>query len=252
MNVFLPRSSFVKTSARRTRHARSPRQLRVSGIAAFVVLAAIAVMLSTVRSSEARATRARKQSSTTSSANVQNGKLIFERQGCNKCHGSQGEGISAPGQNGGVPRIASTTLALPAFVQLVRKPKGQMPPFNSQQVSDSELADVYAFLRSLTPPVNHEASTAANIKNGQRLFTNYGCYECHGSQGQGSTQTGGSRLGPPQIPLSAFVSYVREPTGQMPPYTKKTVSNEELADMYAFLQSLPQPPPSKTIPLLNQ
>jgi hypothetical protein len=56
--------------------------------------------------------------------------------------------------------------------------------------------------------------------------------------GRGSQQTGGPRLGPPQIPLSAFVNYVRQPTGQMPPYTTKTASNEELADMYVFLKSV--------------
>jgi mono/diheme cytochrome c family protein len=252
MNTGNFRSWFVKTPARRTRRAGISYPRRVSGTAAFIVLAAIAAGSIAVRSSEAWATGGHKQSSSISSGNAGNGKLIFENQGCNKCHGSQGEGVSTLEQNGGVPRIASTTLALPTFVQLVRKPKGQMPPFGNQKVSDSDLADVYAFLQSLTPPVKHETSTAANTKNGQRLFTNYGCYECHGSQGQGATQTGGSRLGPPQIPLSAFVSYVREPTGQMPPYTMKTVSNEELADMYAFLQSLPQPPPSKTNPLLNQ
>ena len=176
----------------------------------------------TARSSEAQTTSARKKSSTTASGDAPNGKLIFERQGCNKCHGFKGEGGSTLAQNGGVPRIASTTLALPAFIRLVRKPKGQMPPFGSERVTDSDLADVYAFLRSSAPPVESKDSTTSSIDNGQRLFTNYGCHECHGSQGQGSTQTGGSRLGPPQTPFSAFVSYVRQPTGQMPPYTTTT------------------------------
>jgi len=95
-------------------------------------------------------------------------------------------------------------------------------------------------------------SSSSSIKNGERLFTKYGCYECHGSQGQGSTQTGGTRIGPPQISLSAVLSYLRHPTGQMPPYTAKTVSDEEITDIYAFLKSLPQPTASKDIPALNQ
>ena len=37
----------------------------------------------------------------------------------------------------------------------------------------------------------------------------------------------------------------------MPPYTSKVVSDSEMADIYAFLQSLPQPPAVKDIPLLN-
>jgi mono/diheme cytochrome c family protein len=200
----------------------------------------------------AQAINTSQESSAKSGGNAEKGKRIFENQGCNRCHGSAGEGVSEPQKNGGAPQIAATRLPLAELVQVVRKPKGQMPPFSSQQVSDAQLADLYAFLQSVTPPAKTQPSSSTNAKNGQRLFTSYGCYECHGFQGQGSAQTGGSRLGPPQIPLSAFVSYVRQPTGQMPPYNAKTVSNGELEDMYAFLQSVPQPPPSKSISLLNQ
>jgi len=54
---------------------------------------------------------------------LQKGNLVFENLGCNKCHGSEGEGVAGSGQSGGVPRIASTSLALPAFIQLVRNRK---------------------------------------------------------------------------------------------------------------------------------
>jgi hypothetical protein len=37
----------------------------------------------------------------------------------------------------------------------------------------------------------------------------------------------------------------------MPPYASKVISNAELADIYAFLQSLPQPPKPESIPLLK-
>ncbi len=221
-------------------------------MAALVFLTMIMATLYAARPSEARTTRGQKQIGSAAEGNPQNGKLVFENMGCNKCHGSEGEGLAGTGQNTGVPRIASTSLALPAFLELVRKPKGQMPPFGSQRVSDTELSDVYAFLQTLKPSAARETSTAAKMKNGERLFVSYGCYECHGSEGQGSTRTGGSRLGPPRIPLSAFVSYVREPTGQMPPYTAKAASNEELAEIYNFLKSVPPPPPLKSIPLLNQ
>jgi mono/diheme cytochrome c family protein len=213
--------------------------------------AALAAMPLAVQSNEPRATRGQEQSSKVSTGNAQKGKAVFETLGCNKCHGSEGEGVVASGP-GGVPRIASTSLALPAFIQLVRKPKGVMPPFGSEKASDSDLTDVYAFLETLKPSAKQETTTEANPSNGQRLFVKYGCYECHGYLGQGSTSTGGTRLGPPQIPLSAFVSYVREPTGQMPPYTAKVISNEDVADIYNFLKSVPPPPPLKSIPILNQ
>jgi mono/diheme cytochrome c family protein len=38
----------------------------------------------------------------------------------------------------------------------------------------------------------------------------------------------------------------------MPPYTTKVVSDQDLADIYTYLKSLPPPPPASSIPLLNQ
>ena len=36
----------------------------------------------------------------------------------------------------------------------------------------------------------------------------------------------------------------------MPPYTAKVVSDQELADIYAFLLTIPTPPAANTIPIL--
>jgi ubiquinol-cytochrome c reductase cytochrome c subunit len=182
----------------------------------------------------------------------QNGKKVYEKLGCFRCHGSAGEGMSQAGKESGSPKIASTHLSLQEFVRSIRAPKGQMPPFSPKQVTDPELSDVYAFLQSAASQPKLELPSSANSQNGQHLYSAFGCYECHGLQGQGSVQTGGTRLGPPQTPFSGFVAYVRQPTGQMPPYTSKAISDAQLADIYAFLQSLPQAVPSKTIPLLNQ
>jgi mono/diheme cytochrome c family protein len=251
MDVYVLLGSWVRRATHRTKSAQRSRLLHVSGIGASLTLAAIAATLAAVQSGKAQTGRAGTSSSNTPSESSQNGKVVFISQGCNKCHGSQGEGFSSPGSNDTTPRISSTTLALPSFIELIRRPKGRMPPFGSRQVSDQELTDVYAFLQSLAPPVEHDASVATNTKSGQQLFIKYGCYECHLSRGQGARITG-ARLGPPQIPLSAFMSYVRTPTGEMPPYTQKTIPDEELAAIYAFLQSVPQPASWKTIPLLNQ
>jgi ubiquinol-cytochrome c reductase cytochrome c subunit len=86
--------------------------------------------------------------------------------------------------------------------------------------------------------------------NGKKLFTTYGCYQCHGTQGQGTAA--GPRLAPKPIALAALTAYVRAPKGQMPPYTAKVVSDAELADIRAYLASIPEPPSVKNIPLLNQ
>lgn len=98
------------------------------------------------------------------------------------------------------------------------------------------------------PPNN--SAPAGNAQNGRQLFAKFGCYQCHGREAQGAAATG-PRLGPRPIPFANLVRYVRQPTGQMPPYTAKVVKDAELADIYAFLQSLPEPPTVKDIPLLN-
>ena len=89
---------------------------------------------------------------------------------------------------------------------------------------------------------------SGNGENGKKLFVKYGCYECHGREGQGSVMTG-PRLGPNPIPFEVFAPYVRRPTREMPPFTAKVVSDQDLADIYAFLQSRPHPP--ATSPLLK-
>jgi mono/diheme cytochrome c family protein len=94
-----------------------------------------------------------------------------------------------------------------------------------------------------------EHSETADAARGKNLFVGYGCYECHGRAAQGGV---GPRLGPDPLPLAFIEKYVRHPTASMPPYTEKTVSDQDLASIYAYLKSLPEPPKEKDIPLLNE
>jgi mono/diheme cytochrome c family protein len=92
---------------------------------------------------------------------------------------------------------------------------------------------------------------SASVQRGKKLFTDYGCYECHGRAAQGGT---GPRLGPDPLPFSVFLQFVRHPPTKMPPmppFTAKVASDQDLRDIYAFLSSLPEPPKLKDIPLLN-
>ena len=95
-------------------------------------------------------------------------------------------------------------------------------------------------------------TTAPNgdAKNGKKLFAADGCYQCHGYEAQGAAPTG-PRLGPKPIAFAQFQKYVRQPTGQMPPYTVKSIPDKDLADIYAFLQSLPAPPAADSISALK-
>jgi ubiquinol-cytochrome c reductase cytochrome c subunit len=95
-----------------------------------------------------------------------------------------------------------------------------------------------------------QPAQAGNADQGKKLYVSYGCYQCHGYEAQGSNATG-PRLGPRPIAFASFTRYVRQPTGQMPPYTVKVVSDADLADIYAFVQTRPVPPPLQSIPLLR-
>ena len=102
-----------------------------------------------------------------------------------------------------------------------------------------------------TAPRPAAAVPDGNAEIGRKLFVSDGCYQCHGFEAQGSSATG-PRLGPRPMPFAGFSRYVRQPTGQMPPYGSRIVSDTDLAHIYAFLRALPEPPPVKSIPLLNE
>jgi ubiquinol-cytochrome c reductase cytochrome c subunit len=96
-----------------------------------------------------------------------------------------------------------------------------------------------------------QTTTAANAKRveaGAALYKKKGCYECHVQEAQGGPQ--GPRLGPNPIPLPRFTAYVRNPTGEMPPFTERVLTTRELEDIYAFLQSRQQPTPVASLPQL--
>ena len=99
-----------------------------------------------------------------------------------------------------------------------------------------------------TPDRPATTAPAGDAVEGKKLFVSVGCYQCHGYEAQGSSSTG-PRLGPRPVAYAAFSRYVRRPTGQMPPYTAKVVTDADLANIYAFIRSRPEPP--KEVPLLK-
>jgi mono/diheme cytochrome c family protein len=95
------------------------------------------------------------------------------------------------------------------------------------------------------------AALAADAARGKILFTQkYGCYECHGTQGQGSPVTG-PKLAPNPIPYDTLSAFVRTSNGPMPPFRQAILPDADLQDIYAYLQSIPAAPDYKSIPLLS-
>jgi mono/diheme cytochrome c family protein len=94
-------------------------------------------------------------------------------------------------------------------------------------------------------------SPLGDAPNGKRLYLKNGCYQCHGQSGQGGLA--GARLAQTKLTQAAFLAYLRNPApGGMPPYRAQVMSDKELADIWAYIKTFPDPPPVKSIPLLNQ
>jgi mono/diheme cytochrome c family protein len=87
-----------------------------------------------------------------------------------------------------------------------------------------------------------------NAANGKKLFETVGCFECHGYAGQGGG-AGPKLINPPAYP--AFIVQLRTPRQIMPPFTPKVLTDQQAADIYAYVASFPKPPDTKTIPLLQ-
>jgi mono/diheme cytochrome c family protein len=97
------------------------------------------------------------------------------------------------------------------------------------------------------PPVQ-PAGSSGNAQNGKTLYVKYSCYACHGYDGHGGP---GTRLVPMRMNLPGFTAYLKNPR-QMPPYTSKVLTDEQAADIWAYIKSIPESPPASAIPLLSR
>ena len=93
------------------------------------------------------------------------------------------------------------------------------------------------------------AAAAGSAEKGKAAFVKNGCWQCHGFEGQGAVT--GAKLAPNPLPLEALSAFVRNTNGNMPPYPKAMLPDADLADIHAYLQSIPKAPDAKSIPLLN-
>ncbi len=82
------------------------------------------------------------------------------------------------------------------------------------------------------------AAYAGSAEKGKIAFVKNGCWQCHGFQGQGSVATSNSAvLSNTAMPFEAFESFVRSTNRAMPPFSEKILSNGDLEDIHAYLQS---------------
>ena len=104
-----------------------------------------------------------------------------------------------------------------------------------------------AFVIALAQDVPH-----GDAANGKRVYLGVGCFTCHGRSGQGGAYTGPAPiLARTALPFDGFKALIRAPSSNMPAYSDAVLSDKDIADIYAFLQSLPGPRSPKDISILN-
>jgi len=93
------------------------------------------------------------------------------------------------------------------------------------------------------------AMAAGSAEKGKAAYVKHGCWQCHGFAAQGGIT--GPKLAPEPMALEALDAFVRNTRGAMPPYQEAILPGADLADIHAWLQSLPKARDAKSIPLLN-
>jgi len=74
------------------------------------------------------------------------GKQTYMKVGCYQCHGREAQGASTG------PRLGPDPIPLAQFTRYVRAPRNEMPPYTQKVLSDSEIADIHAFVSSRPRP----------------------------------------------------------------------------------------------------
>lgn len=89
--------------------------------------------------------------------------------------------------------------------------------------------------------------------NGQRVYMMAGCFTCHGRVGQG----GNFNFPTPPLantawPVEALTAFLRVGLNDMPAFSKEVLTDQQVADLHAFLKSLPGSTSPAEFKLLNQ
>jgi mono/diheme cytochrome c family protein len=93
----------------------------------------------------------------------------------------------------------------------------------------------------------HAAEPSA--ERGRTLYMSVGCVHCHGTMGQGSNA--GLKLAPEPLPAEAIAQFIRATNTQMPAYSAEVLPDDAVADIAAFLATIPSSKSADQIPALK-
>jgi len=97
-----------------------------------------------------------------------------------------------------------------------------------------------------------DAPPPGDAAAGRSVYLKTGCFYCHGRAAQGGAYNSvAPALAKTAMPFVGFKFQLRSPGGDMPAYVEAVMSEQDVADIYAFLQSLPGRRDVKDISILN-
>src|SRR4029450_9131889 len=83
-------------------------------------------------------------------ASAEKGKTAYIQHGCWQCHGMQAQGGIAG------PKLAPDPMPLERFTAFVRTTNRAMPPYAEAILPNEELADIHAYLETITKPTDYK------------------------------------------------------------------------------------------------
>jgi mono/diheme cytochrome c family protein len=111
---------------------------------------------------------------------------------------------------------------------------------------------VAAALAGFTGAARAQDAPPGDPVEGKRLYLAVGCFTCHGRSGQGGAMNGPAPvLAKTAMPFEGFKGQLRSPVNDMPTYSEKVMTDKQVADIYAFVESLPGPRPTKDMKIFD-
>ena len=105
---------------------------------------------------------------------------------------------------------------------------------------------------ALAAPARAQDAPPGDVASGKRVYLATGCFTCHGRAGQGGAYNGPApALAKTAMPYEGFKMQLRNPAKDMPAYSEPVMPDQQIADIYAFVQSLPGRGNPKDIAILN-
>lgn len=107
---------------------------------------------------------------------------------------------------------------------------------------------------------SHGVHADGNAERGETLYRDFACYSCHGYKAAGRVPLSSSTSGVLSR-ADVFQTYLRlradenpiNPKNTMPNYSRETLSDAQVADLYAYITSLPEDVPElEEIPLMQE